>query len=427
MATDHDYVSVHMSVLPPGNTTDLTDANKTIWSDKFIGKWIDEEIKGGLPGPCGTNRGELPQFFNGTVTPYNVKSNGTLISWIGFPNLLNVQYQSSEPVRWQMADASRLVQDEYLEWTVDRDKNGKIISVKFTCEGPEYWQFLGDAQPETTLALYRTLNPEYAEQISLDDLYLTNAATGTKTYNPMNYWNKSTTRGTIAHLVQPNNTLSAEIDIAAQATVIRQKRGTIIVDADALIKCSKYGNPARNSDPTIGNNINTLARDGSHLTIKDPVGIYIRSFDLRNLKLAMDSKQKEMISLSDTDDIVTFPRGALPKRSTDYPGAMRIHISVPRTEKYKSKDPGVDRYLTVSDIWDTSKRTYIEYGAQFADYIMMGVTGVANSGDAAKAQNCPCAKGPQEREMMLMAWNGVIRDENEVEEHRLPQYNFRVR
>ena len=35
------------------------------------------------------------------------------------------------------ADASRDVQDEYLEWSVIRDDENRIISVTFTCEGPE--------------------------------------------------------------------------------------------------------------------------------------------------------------------------------------------------------------------------------------------------------------------------------------------------
>lgn len=35
------------------------------------------------------------------------------------------------------ADASRDVQDEYLEWSIIRDDENRIISVTFTCEGPE--------------------------------------------------------------------------------------------------------------------------------------------------------------------------------------------------------------------------------------------------------------------------------------------------
>lgn len=49
-----------------------------------------------------------------------------------------MQYQNKEPLRWQIADASRLNQDEYLEWSVDRDPiTRKIIGVELTCEGPE--------------------------------------------------------------------------------------------------------------------------------------------------------------------------------------------------------------------------------------------------------------------------------------------------
>jgi hypothetical protein len=39
--------------------------------------------------------------------------------------------------RWQKADASRNVQDEYLEWSILRDDQGNIKSVTYTCEGPE--------------------------------------------------------------------------------------------------------------------------------------------------------------------------------------------------------------------------------------------------------------------------------------------------
>jgi len=71
-------------------------------------------------------------------------------------------------------------------------------------------------------------------------------------YNPTNPYNFRTDTGTIIHLIQPANTLGAEIDIAAQATVIRKDpQGKIITSSDQLIKCSKYGNPNRNSDPTV--------------------------------------------------------------------------------------------------------------------------------------------------------------------------------
>lgn len=43
----------------------------------------------------------------------------------------------SKVKRWEKADASRNVQDEYCEWSVRRDEKGNILSVTFTCEGPE--------------------------------------------------------------------------------------------------------------------------------------------------------------------------------------------------------------------------------------------------------------------------------------------------
>lgn len=71
-------------------------------------------------------------------------------------------------------------------------------------------------------------------------------------YNPRGDFNFRTDTGTIAHLIHPSNSLSAEIDIAAQATVIRKDpTGKVIEDSDRLIRCSQYGNPDRNSDPRV--------------------------------------------------------------------------------------------------------------------------------------------------------------------------------
>ena len=60
------------------------------------------------------------------------------------------------------------------------------------------------------------------------------------------------------HLIHPSNTLSAEIDIAGQATVIRKDSdGNIITDPQELIQCSKYGNPGRNSDPSVSRRLSS--------------------------------------------------------------------------------------------------------------------------------------------------------------------------
>jgi hypothetical protein len=66
---------------------------------------------------------------------------------------------------------------------------------------------------------------------------------------------------------------------------------------------------------------------------------------------------------------------------------LRIQIKIPDGVK------GADgTQLTLSDIFDTSTNENIQYGAQFADYITIGVSAVAiGNVKVASAQPCPCA------------------------------------
>lgn len=195
-------------------------------------------------------------------------------------------------------------QDEYCEWHVTRDPaTDKITRVTFTSEPPEYWQamhgdtlmdydgnfsyaFKGD--PKLLLDLYRELvSPEvqYADLICPVDFVdyhgnpLVPAVIYPKgAYNPYNKWNS--THG-IMHLAQPANSLSAEILLGADATILRKnKKERRVVEADPLICCAAYGGINRNSDPTIGGSVNDLARLGFALTLKNPVGLYMNDLDL---------------------------------------------------------------------------------------------------------------------------------------------------
>lgn len=55
---------------------------------------------------------------------------------------VSVAFPGSNALRWQVADSSRTFQDEYLEWSSNRDDDSNILSATFTCEGPEVWLFL---------------------------------------------------------------------------------------------------------------------------------------------------------------------------------------------------------------------------------------------------------------------------------------------
>lgn len=186
---------------------------------------------------------------------------------------------------------------EYCEWHVHRDPDtGKILRVAFTSEPPEYWQamfgeavdpgngnavaFPGDRR--LVLDLYRKL---VSPHVQLDDLIVKETFKGPSgsvyragTYNPYNKWN--TLYGAV-HLNAPPNSLTAEIQLGADGTVLRHDaRGESVVQPDALMGCSGYGGPDRNSDPTIGATVNALARIGAMVTLVNPVGLYMDHIDL---------------------------------------------------------------------------------------------------------------------------------------------------
>ncbi|KAJ5083111.1 hypothetical protein N7532_012154 [Penicillium argentinense] len=352
---------------------------------------MDDEISGRVVGPGGIKRDPLPQFFNGTSTVYDQSQPHIDINWTAFPARISKFYSKDDTLRWKIADSSRILQDEYLEWSVLRDGpnlgDSKVLSVVMTCEGPEYWSFLGDAQPESVLPLYKSLNPDFQSQIVENDLFLTNSQDPKKkVYDPRNFWNFTTTSGTIAHLIQPANTLSAEIDIAAQATVIRQKDSVVIKDPNRLITCSQYGNLYRNSDPFIGSEVNKLARAGNKISIADPVALYIREFEESVFQLDQHGAE------SNTQDLVPLPANTIKYERGSKGAGLRLRIQVPPGTA--GTGPMQGKQLTVSDIFDTSNNQYISYGAQFADHIKMGVRGVAAPPPLKQAdpKNCPGAQ-----------------------------------
>jgi hypothetical protein len=77
------------------------------------------------------------------------------------------------------------------------------------------------------------------------------------------------------HLIQGANNLGAEIELAAAATVLRSRSGTLLTDETDLIECGRYGEPERFSDPHIGAEVNALARLKAHITLANPVGLCI--------------------------------------------------------------------------------------------------------------------------------------------------------
>jgi hypothetical protein len=313
---------------PSGFVNDLTAPQKKKWSD-FISKRIDTEMAAATGHHC----------YNPTKKDTAADVQLAEISWSAFPRIVAV-HSPSDQARWQTADGSRNVQDEYCEWSVTRDQaSNKITKVTFTCEGPEYWNFLAQANPTKVLSLYQEF---IGPQVKKQDLFFSNGH-----YRATNKWNNSTTLGAM-HLIQDANNLGAEINIAVRSTIIRKIKGTVLTGEQDLINCGQYGDAERNSDPHIGAQINQLARQQADICVANPVALYIKGLATNGWQTpdSSDPKQYWKILRGDADHTV------------------RTVFEVPAAKGF-----------TVGDI--TINGEPIEFGAQIADFITIKVIGQA--------------------------------------------------
>jgi hypothetical protein len=307
---------------PPAFMTDFDriPGQRAAWS-RAVSGWFDESVaaqKYDLDGqPC--------QYYNQLTTHPSGPAIEQEIVWNGFPGSLRnrlgrsralamadhplplTQAMDGQPGGYfyggQWEHLYYRPQDEYCEWRVTRDPDGGIRRVTFTSEPPEYWQALhGDTlaglngdpvypttgDPKLMHQLYREyVSPDvrYEDLVCavdlVDDLGSKNPLVvyPKGSYNPYNRWN--TTDG-IMHLTQPSNSLSAEILLGGDATVLRAagRSGRTVSDPDALICCAHYGGANRCSDPTIGASVNELAALGCAITLRNPVGLYIDDLDV---------------------------------------------------------------------------------------------------------------------------------------------------
>ncbi|MEQ4722466.1 hypothetical protein [Nonomuraea sp. B19D2] len=386
---------------PPGRLPDFKhiEGQSQQWSHAVSG-WFDECIA--YQEAHNLHPGDKCQYYNWLTTSPPGPDMAQTIVWNALPNTLVRRFGQAKAVELadrmfpltERADGAGgyftgkvwertfyRPHDEYCEWRVIRNSSGKITKIVFTSEPPEYWQALhGDTLPGANedstakypfrgdralmLELYRTyvdknvqLKDLQAQQDLIDEA-TKRVVIPAGAYNPWNKWN--TTHGAM-HLCQPDNTLVAEIALGADATVLRRRGDRPVENPDELVCCSRYGGPMRNSDPTIGASVNSLARMGCWITLRNPVGLYIHHIDLAGITRPDGTSHGRPI----TPEYFRVERGSLTEQLI-----ARAVFEVPPSEQPASGEP-----LTVSDLRIAG--VPIEYGAQLAGRITVALTGVA--------------------------------------------------
>ena len=333
-----------MAVLPrfdtPGRLAELSERDRDAWSDAVAA--MVRQVA------------EFPRFYDPTSedTPDGLAP--AHIAWGAFPARVLREEGPGAP-GWARADSGRAEQDEYCEWGVERDTDGKITRVTFTTEVPEYWEHVARHDRDRLLDLYQKhVDPS----VTLDDLFEDGQ------YVAGNVWNRLT-EGRPAHLVQRNNNLSAAIQLVAAATILRRREdGTPVTDRQELVVCGRLGNPFRNSDPQIAEIVNDAAGRGNAVTLLDPFGLYLDALLSSGMKTPDDADAAEFWNIE---------RG-----TPEY--ALRASFSVPEGRGY-----------TVGDI-EIGGRP-ITFGAQVAEKVRIRVSALTKPAGL-EPETRPCEDSP---------------------------------
>ena len=319
---------------PPGNLTDMSAAAAADWHAEVNGYFTASRNP-----PGASFAGSRNQFFN-PADGIDADAVEKEIGWTAFPRPLTIASATDEE-RWVLAEESRFEQVEYCEWSTTRDAAGKVVRITFTCEDRNYFRVLFRHQPDTVLDLYRQHVSAQVEMAHLVD--------GLGNYQPVNRWNANSADGAM-HMIGQPNTIGAAVELVAGACVVRRNGdGTVKTGTRELILCGRYGDPERHSDPTIGAEVNELARAGHVIAMANPP------------QLAFDAISFAGWDVPDgvaPQDCWAFTRGEAGR-------AVRGVLQAPEGASF-----------TVGDIRINGKD--IRFGGQVADGIRIKVTGLAH-------------------------------------------------
>ena len=298
----------------------------------FYTRWSDYLKRIIADFAAGDNGGA---FFDPTAMDANVAGTKA-ITWMGFPReTILPNNRDSKRMAYQLADSDvprRNNQNEYFEWYVVRNTEGKITKITFVTELPEYYEQLWDHDPDEVVAIYnRLVGPGVVREDLVDS---------SGNYTKFNRWN--TTDG-IVHYIQGINHLIAAVGLcrdSALATV----RGNDNFDIRV-----QFSSAPTSVDPRASYDVNMLVRKGLLVTLVDPIGVYIANWDNSGISQPDGSPAP--------DDWWRVIRG-----TRDH--VLRLEYSVPDHLGF-----------VVGDLTLGGRR--IEYGGQLAEQITVVLHGMA--------------------------------------------------
>ncbi|MEM7538043.1 MAG: hypothetical protein AAF639_38085, partial [Chloroflexota bacterium] len=383
-ADAEEEAEVAFTYSTPGGVVEYDDEEKQAAFNHVWHKEVDRLTKRALgndPWNLSTQLGEGMLYFDPTVTPIPEDAPVLALPWSVYPNRIKYYYpDSTREDFWSYADDSppdvsidgygydwhRDWQDEYGEWSVRRNGEGKITRIQFTTESREYWYALWDFDPEKVLELYRELA---SEDVALEDLYLRDdngepvidPQTGRPAYDDFNQWNGQEGGQAVHMIARFNIVFAGAMLLGAQSTIMREAEdGTPIIDPIQILNCSWHGTPNRNSDPFLSSFISDLARSaGVQLTLQDPVGIYLQEPNFSMYQLPDNAPEGAHPS-----DYWTVVRGQARANGGTYDQIVHAVYEVPE-----------DQGFTVGDIMINGFP--IEYGAQMAETVNIALAGAA--------------------------------------------------
>lgn len=196
------------------------------------------------------------------------------VEWRAFP--------ITAPATHTEIDANRLrFHDEYVEWRVERDGQGRLARVIFTTEFPEYFEALArvgvdalkegiadvipGAEPTDTDLFGFGPDPNGQQPLTRSERFRRNLA--------RNPWNVGTNG--ILCLTQRFNTLHALFNLVGFCGVAQPNLQPTAVCANVGGACGS----GRNSDPAVCAAAQSLARIDFGLSLEDPAGIAIRRLE----------------------------------------------------------------------------------------------------------------------------------------------------